>query len=58
VRLLGAKAFKNYVGGEWIDAVSGDTFETINPATGETIATFPRSGAEDVDRAVEAAKVA
>src|SRR5215204_1301365 len=49
---------KNYVGGEWIDGTSGATFESRVPATGETLATFPRSTAEDVDRAVAAAKEA
>ncbi|TML90764.1 MAG: aldehyde dehydrogenase family protein, partial [Actinobacteria bacterium] len=33
-------------------------FDSVNPASGDTIGTFPRSSAEDVDRAVEAAKVA
>ncbi|MGZ8715898.1 MAG: gamma-aminobutyraldehyde dehydrogenase [Gaiellaceae bacterium] len=48
-------AYKNFVGGEWVDAVSGETMEVINPATGETVAEVPRCSAEDVDRAVEAA---
>src|SRR5438105_10570432 len=52
------KTFKNFVGGEWVDAASGDTFESRSPATGETIGVFPKSSAEDVDRAVEAAKAA
>jgi aldehyde dehydrogenase (NAD+) len=52
----GTKTFQNYIGGEWVDAASGETFETTNPATGETIGVFPRSGAEDVDYAVAAAK--
>src|SRR3954463_15615584 len=51
-----AKSFQNYIGGEWVDAASGDTFETKSPATGETLGIFPRSAAGDVDRAVEAAK--
>jgi aldehyde dehydrogenase (NAD+) len=50
--------FKNFIGGEWMDAASGETFETSVPATGETLGTFPKSGPEDVDRAVEAAKAA
>ena len=54
----GTKTFKNFIGGEWVDAASGETFETTSPATGEMIGVFPRSGAEDVDRAVEAAKAA
>src|SRR5919199_2789443 len=52
------KTFKNYVGGEWVDAASGETFESVSPATGETIGVFPKSTAEDVDRAVAAAKTA
>ena len=54
----GTKTFKNFIGGEWVDAVSGETFESRNPATGEAIGLFPTSGAEDVDRAVEAAQAA
>jgi acyl-CoA reductase-like NAD-dependent aldehyde dehydrogenase len=50
--------FKNFIAGEWVDAVSGEIFESTSPATGELIGTFPRSGAEDVDRAVEAAREA
>jgi alpha-ketoglutaric semialdehyde dehydrogenase len=56
VRLLGTKSFKNFIDGEWVDAASGETFESVSPANGDTIGVFPRSGAEDVDRAVEAAK--
>jgi alpha-ketoglutaric semialdehyde dehydrogenase len=49
---------KNYIGGEWVDASGDETFDTLNPATGETIGTFPRSTEGDVDRAVEAAREA
>src|SRR5690242_4717006 len=52
------KDFKNYIGGEWVDAASGETFESRSPANGEVIGVFPRSSADDVDRAVEAAKQA
>jgi 1-pyrroline dehydrogenase len=51
-------AYKNFVGGEWVDAASGETMEVINPATGETIGEVPRCSAEDVDRAVAAANKA
>jgi 1-pyrroline dehydrogenase len=51
-------SYKNFVGGEWADAASGETMEVINPATGETIAAVPSCSADDVDRAVEAAKKA
>jgi len=54
----GTQTFRNYIGGEWVDAASGETFESTSPADGETIGVFPRSAAEDVDRAVEAAKAA
>jgi 1-pyrroline dehydrogenase len=47
---------KNFVRGEWVDAVEGGTAEIINPATGETIAEVPQGTQADVDRAVEAAK--
>jgi 1-pyrroline dehydrogenase len=49
---------QNFVGGEWTDASGGETMEVLNPSTGETIAEVPRSSAEDVDRAVQAAKKA
>ncbi|HEY8843241.1 MAG TPA: aldehyde dehydrogenase family protein [Gaiellaceae bacterium] len=56
--LVGAKTFKNFIGGEWVDSTTGETFESLSPATGETLGVFPKSGAEDVDRAVAAAKAA
>jgi len=51
-------SYKNFVGGEWVDSASGDTMEVVNPSTGEAIAEVPRGTAEDVDRAVAAAKQA
>jgi aldehyde dehydrogenase (NAD+) len=56
VALTGTKTFQNYIGGEWVDAASGDTFESVSPANGDAIGVFPRSSTEDVDRAVAAAK--
>ncbi len=50
--------YKNLVGGEWVGAESGETMEVLNPSTGEAIATVPRAGAEDVERAVRAASKA
>ena len=49
---------KMFVGGEFVDSTSGETMEVLNPATGEVIAEVPRGTAEDVERAVEAAKTA
>jgi alpha-ketoglutaric semialdehyde dehydrogenase len=56
--VLRTKSFQNYIGGEWVDAADGETFESINPANGDTIGVFPRSSGADVDRAVAAAKAA
>ncbi len=51
--------FKNLINGKWIDAKSGKTFENRNPANwDEVIGTFPKSGKEDVDEAVTAARAA
>src|SRR5688572_29010081 len=47
-----------FIGGEWQDAASGETFPTINPATAEPITDVASAGAEDVDRAVRAAREA
>ena len=43
------------IGGEWIQAASGETFATVNPANASTITTVASAGAADVDRAVDAA---
>ncbi len=45
-----------YVAGEWVDARSGETFESIDPFTGEPWAVAPRAGADDVEAAVRAAR--
>ncbi len=53
-----AKTYRNYIGGEWVDAAGGETFETRNPANGDVLGVFPLSGTEDMERAIEAAKAA
>lgn len=54
-----AKKFQNYIAGKWVDAASGKTFENRNPANwDEVIGTFPKSGKEDVEEAVRAARKA
>jgi betaine-aldehyde dehydrogenase len=50
--------FQMYIGGKWLDAVSGKTYRAINPATEEEVAEIPLGGKEDVDKAVAAAKQA
>src|SRR5687768_13097679 len=52
------RAAKMVIGGEQVDALDGQTFEVVNPATTEVIATVPLGGKADVDRAVEAAQKA
>jgi aldehyde dehydrogenase (NAD+) len=47
-----------FIGGEWQDAASGETFDTINPATAEPLTQVASAAAEDVDRAVKAARAA
>lgn len=47
---------RNFIGGEWVAAK--DTMKAINPATGEPIASLPKSSIDDVNRAVAAAKAA
>ncbi len=53
-----AELVKNYIGGEWLAARTGETFQSINPATEEVVADVARSGADDVNAAVQAAKAA
>jgi len=47
---------KMLIDGKWIDAASGKRFETHNPATGELLATVAEGDAEDINRAVAAAR--
>jgi betaine-aldehyde dehydrogenase len=49
---------QNFINGEFVDAADGATEEVTNPANGEVIAEMPLSNAEDVDRAVKAARAA
>jgi phenylacetaldehyde dehydrogenase len=45
-----------FINGQWVDAASGKTFETPNPATGEILARVAEGDAEDINRAVRAAR--
>ncbi|MDB5575530.1 MAG: aldehyde dehydrogenase [Bradyrhizobium sp.] len=47
---------KILIDGRWIDALSGETFETFNPATGEVLARVAKCSVADVDAAVSAAR--
>jgi len=50
--------YQLFIGGEWVDALSGETFETVDPATGAAWARVPEAGEADVDAAVRAARAA
>jgi phenylacetaldehyde dehydrogenase len=47
-----------FINGQWVNAASGKTFDTPNPATGETLARVAEGDAEDINRAVRAARAA
>ncbi|WP_276248525.1 MULTISPECIES: aldehyde dehydrogenase [unclassified Haladaptatus] len=46
---------KLFIGGEWVESASGQTFETHDPTTGESLASVQAGTSADIDRAVEAA---
>jgi acyl-CoA reductase-like NAD-dependent aldehyde dehydrogenase len=49
---------KMLIGGQWVASASGKTFDTINPSTGEVLARVAEGDAEDINRAVAAARKA
>lgn len=52
------KPRKMFIDGEWVEAASGKTFPTYNPATGEVMAQIAEGDREDINRAVKAARKA
>ena len=57
-RFLKDQPKKLFIGGRWVEAASGKTFATLDPSTGEVLAQVAEGGAEDIDRAVAAARKA
>src|SRR5215470_9330583 len=55
---LAPKTYKLFIDGQWVDSESGKTFETPNPATGETLAEVAEGDKADIDKAVAAARKA
>ena len=53
-----SQAHKILINGKWVEAASGKTFATYNPATGEVLAQVAEGDREDIDRAVKAARAA
>ncbi|MCM2250953.1 MAG: aldehyde dehydrogenase family protein, partial [Ramlibacter sp.] len=56
VQLMEEAVQPMWIGGQWVQARSGASFTTINPATGATLGRVPLSDAADVDAAVRAAR--
>ena len=50
--------YANYIGGEWVAPVSGAYFENITPVTGKAFCEIPRSDAQDIELALDAAHAA
>ncbi|HDS1758142.1 aldehyde dehydrogenase family protein [Pseudomonas sp. M5] len=50
--------YGNYIGGEFVAPVKGQYFDNTSPVNGKLIAEFPRSTAEDIDKALDAAHAA
>jgi acyl-CoA reductase-like NAD-dependent aldehyde dehydrogenase len=53
-----AREYRQLIGGEWVDAADGSTYEDADPFTGEVVATAAAGGTADAERAVEAAVAA
>ena len=53
-----SRTHKMLINGKWVEALSGQTFATYNPATGEVLAHVAEGNHEDIDRAVKAARSA
>jgi aldehyde dehydrogenase (NAD+) len=47
-----------FIGGQWVDAASGETFPTYAPSTGEEIGQLAKAGRDDAQRAIQAARAA
>ena len=52
------KRYGNYIGGKFVEPVSGNYFTNTSPVTGQPIAEFPRSDAKDIELALDAAHAA
>ncbi len=57
-QFLAASPYKLLINGEWVEAVSGETFASMNPSDNTHLADLAAAGVEDVDRAVAAARSA
>jgi phenylacetaldehyde dehydrogenase len=53
-----SKTHKILINGKWVEAASGKTFTTFNPATGDVLSRVAEGDKEDIDRAVKSARAA
>ena len=53
-----SRTHKNLINGQWVEAASGESFATFNPATGEVLSNVAAGNSVDIDRAVKAARAA
>src|SRR5215212_11695692 len=56
--MIATQEYRQFIGGDWVDAADGDTFEDRDPYTGDVVATIPAGGGDDARRAIEAADAA
>ncbi len=52
------KRYGNFIGGKWVEPASGQYFDNVTPVTGRAFCEVPRSNAEDIERALDAAHAA
>src|SRR5690242_21717284 len=52
------RRYQNFIGGRWVEPVKGQYFENVSPVTGKPFCEVPRSDAQDVERALDAAHAA
>ena len=55
---MNTNPYQQHIGGQWVDAANGGTWDVLNPATEEVVATVPFGTAADCDRAIDAAHAA
>src|SRR4051812_46474860 len=54
--VIATREYRQFIGGDWVDAADGANFENLDPFTGDVVSTVAAGGAEDTRRAIEAAK--
>ena len=55
MRIAFKSRYGNFIGGKWVEPVKGQYFENVTPVTGQRLCEIPRSTAEDIELALDAA---